>query len=156
MKALLLIVIIGHHAASSSIAADESKEDKVDQLLREGATAIHYIWTEWMGKPSLKYTKITEENLKSLYGNWSGSYSKDDEEIAFIVSLSPRGKWTCEAFRPDMKNGHWYLSDGMLLLFESKIYDDANLASALTLNDGKLRLLNADTEAGFVELTKAE
>lgn len=109
-----------------------------------------------MENPKLKYTKIADKTLKSLYGNWSGSYTEDGEKTIFTFELSPNGKWACEAFRPDMKDGHWYLSDGMLLLFESKLSDDAELASALTLNDGKFRLLNADTEASFVELTKAE
>jgi len=58
-----------------------------------------------------------------------------------------------------MNDGHWYLSDGMILLYEEAISKEANLASALITHGRKIRMLNADTPKGYVELerkTKAE
>jgi len=150
MKLVLCITFI---VALAPLSAQEA--DKAD-LLKDGATTIHYIWTEWMEKPKLTYTKITKESLKSLYGDWVGSYVEDEDKVDLSVTVNATGTWSSKAFRADMKDGHWYLSDGMILLFESELSDDADLASALTMNGGKLRLLYADTERGFVELTKAE
>ena len=126
------------------------------ELLASGAATIHHIWTEWMEKPKLEYTRITDKSASELHGTWTGSYAEDNEKIDLSVTLNADGTWFSEVFRPDMKDGHWYLSDGMILLFEAKISDDADLASALTLHREKLRLLYADVEAGYVELTKAE
>lgn len=109
-----------------------------------------------MEKPELKYTKISKDSLPQIHGTWTGSYVEDDEKVILSVVLKSDGTWISEVFRPDMRDGHWYLSDGMILLFESKISDETKLASALLLSGNKLRLLYADVEAGFVELTKAE
>ena len=132
-----------------------------DEILRSSAARIHITWTEVMQKPKLRYTKITKDTVKSLHGKWGGTYVEDGEEekMELSIVLKADGGWTSEEFRPDMKDCHWYLSDGMLLLFESKISDGADiddLASALTLNDGKLRLILAEAEGFFVELTKVE
>lgn len=127
-----------------------------DELLKSGAATIHKIWTDWMEKPELKYTKISKDSLSQIHGTWTGSYVEDDEKVILSVVLKSDGTWISEVFRPDMRDGHWYLSDGMILLFESKISDETKLASALLLSGNKLRLLYADVEAGFVELTKAE
>jgi hypothetical protein len=156
MKHLFLAVAASVLAVPPILAQEESRNDDVAQLLKEGAATIHHVWTEWMEKPKLTDTKISEETLKSLHGTWSGSYTDDEEKIELSLALQPDGRWICEAFRPEMNDGHYYLSDGMLLLFESEISDDSALASALALSEGKLRLLIADSEAGFAELTKAE
>ena len=150
MKTLLCLALV---AAAIPLSA---KEDDTEEILKSGAATIHHIWTEWMEKPKLEYNRITKDTLTRLYGTWTASYPEEDEKVDLRVTLKADGTWNSEIFRPGMKNGHWYLSDGMILLFESKISDDADLASALTLNGEKLRLLNADVEAGFVELTKAE
>lgn len=133
-----------------------AQEGDTDELLKSGAATIHKIWTDWMEKPELKYTKISKDFLPQIHGTWTGSYVEDDEKVILRVVLRSDGTWISEVFRPDIKNGHWYLSDGMILLFESMISDDADLASALLFSKNKLRLLCADVEAGFVELIKAE
>jgi hypothetical protein len=151
MKAVLLV------ACFAIVMPLGAKENDTEELLRTGVTTIEQIWTKWMGKPKLEYTPITAKSLPRLHGTWKGSYIEDDEKKKDMqVILKSDGTWNSSAFRPDMKNGHWYLSSGMILLFESKVSANADLASALTLNEGKLRLLHADAKAGFVELTKAE
>ena len=150
MKSLVFI------ALAASVMPLSAQEADHGDLVASGAATIHHIWTEWMEKPKLEYTRITKESAKDLHGTWKGSYVEDDEKIDLSVTLNADGTWISQVFRPDMKDGHWYLGDGMILLFEAKLLDDDGLASALILNGGKLRLLYGDVEAGYVELTKAE
>lgn len=150
MKTLLFIA-----SAVTGMPLLGQESDRAD-ILASGAAMIHHIWTEWMEKPKLEYTRITEKSANGLHGTWTGWYVEDEEKIDLSVTLNPDGTWICQVFRPDIVDGHWYLSDGMVLLFETKISEDADLSSALILNGGKLRLLYADVEAGYVELTKAE
>ena len=134
------------------------KDVETDQILKGNAETIHLIWTEWMGKPKLTYKHLTKETLKSIWGDWKGTYIEFDGEnnnkLPMSITIEANGTWSSKEFRPDMQKGHWYLSDGMILLFEAKVSDDADLASALIFKDGKLRLLYADAKGGEVILNK--
>jgi hypothetical protein len=148
MKTIFCIAII---VASTPLMA---KETHTEELLKNGAQVIHYIWTEGLQNPKLEYAKISKQELPKIHGVWSGSYVEGADRVNVAIILKEDGTWISEEFRPDMKDGHWYLCDGMLLLYESKISDKADLASALTKNEGKLRLIIAQVEGGYVELTK--
>ena len=142
-------------SALHSHANDEQRT----KILKEGAETIRLIWKEWMGKPDLKYKAITQDSLKIFFGKWNGEYEeyeaeKGDDKISLTLNLNSDGTWTSKEFRPDMKNGHWYLSEGMILLFEGKVNEDGDLSTALTLKDGHLNLLNADSKNGIVKLKK--
>ena len=141
--------------AFSSLQAQEAKAS-VEELLKGGSASIHYIWKEWMEKPKLDYTKLTDETIKPLLGSWAGKFQMDDEELKIVFTLEENGQWSSTADWPELKTGFWYLSDGMILIYDSKISEDSEIVSALTVNGGKLRILFAEVEEGFVEVRKAE
>jgi len=109
-----------------------------------------------MGKPKLSYDRITKEILGSVCGQWMGSYLEDEKRVPVDLSLMANGSWASRSLRPDMKHGHWYLWDGMILLFEGPLFKkETDLFSDLTLRNGKLRLFLADAPKGYVKLERS-
>lgn len=150
MKALLYLFLF------VSTLPLPAKDENTDKILKDSATTMRLIWKEWLGKPKLEFTAVTKETLPSIYGEWSGAYialdGDDDQKSTLEVIIKPNGTWASKQLKVDSKNGHWYLSEGMIFLFVAKISDDSEVFSALTLNSGKLRLIYANSKEGFVAL----
>ncbi len=153
MKGLILCLLF---TSTFSFLYAENQNDK--RRLDEWTETIHLIWKEWMGKPELKYQPIGKDSLENFFGEWLGEYAavnaKEGEKLFIFLKLHADGTWTSEEFRPDMLVGHWYLSAGMILLCEKEEDQEEDLATALILNKEGLRLLNARSRSGYVNLIK--
>jgi len=151
MKSLLLLALVIACATARSEEATEREE--LRELLKDGVEGIHHLWEHSMGKPPLDYDRLRNEKLPTfLYGKWAGSGEWRD---LADVELRKDGTWRSQHFRSNLKNGSWFLIDGMILLFDGPIKDkDTRLASALIMKDGKMRLLNAVAKKGYVVLKK--
>ncbi len=126
-----------------------------EELLKNGRALVDGIWTNWMQMPKLTYDRITTNKLKSLYGQWNGSY-KDDANTRQTVDflLNADGTWKSQQVRPDMADGHWYLCDGLLLLYEHPVSEDIDVEFAVIMRRGVLRILNADAPNGYLQLER--
>ncbi len=131
-----------------------SYSQQEQSMLNECRDQIHFIWTNWMGKPKLEYERISKEKLDLLCGVWEGVYLDGGERLVLDLSLKPDGTWASRRFRPQMIDGHWYLVDGMILLYEEALSKEGTLASALTKHGATLRLIIAERPQGYVELKK--
>ena len=141
---------------------------KKDDVLNDGVMFANSLWTEVLGKPKLKYKKITADQLGTLYGSWKGARLGPCENPEILLVLKKDGTWERQQLGPDLdenevarsrKSAHWYLKEGMILLFGTKIteksaFEAENFGSALTLEGDKLRLIDVLMQQGFVELTK--
>lgn len=152
IKRLLTIAVACATVVSSSLAQVAEE----DGLLKEAANTIKTIWKEWMEKGDLVYDKIPAQSQAQYIGTWEGSFLEEDGEkpTKVALTLSSKGTWSSKSLRPEMKTGHWYLYDGMILLFESRISQDADLAFAVIQRGTKTCLLHADSPTGTVELHK--
>lgn len=124
--------------------------------LHEGAETIRYMWKEWMKKGELRYDSLTESTLSKIQGNWIATYTGGDGEVVVLdFVIHSDGTWSSKAFRPDMKRGHWYLTEGMVLLVEGKVEDEASdLATAIILRKNEFYVLNADAPKGLIPMAK--
>lgn len=149
----LLTIAIACATVVSSLPAQSAEEDI---LLKEAAITIKAVWKEWMKKGDLVYDKIPAQSHTQYVGTWEGSFLEEDGEeptkVAF--TLSNKGTWSSTSLRPEMKAGHWYLYDGMILLFESRISQESDLAFAVIQRGAKTCLIHADSPTGIVELHK--
>ncbi|WP_050024990.1 hypothetical protein [Verrucomicrobium sp. BvORR034] len=143
-------------ACSTVVSSSPAQSAEEDLLLKEAAITIKAIWKEWMEKGELVYDKIPAKSHDQYVGTWKGSFLEEDgeEPTKVALTLSSNGTWSSTSLRPEMKAGHWYLYDGMILLFESPISQDADLAFAVIQRGAKTCLLHADSPTGTVELHK--
>ena len=129
------------------------------KALDDGVATIREIWTEWLNKPPLE-SNIESRHLPEIAGNWVGEIDLDGKTMKLNIIVDQSGTWSSKVFRPEMKKGYWYLREGMILLYETKISDDSFLngspgvASALIQHKGKLCLLFAENESGYLKLVK--
>lgn len=154
MIRLLRLAVACAAIASLSRAGDENGDQNA--LLQEAAQTIRAIWKDWMEKGELLRDRVSPEQRNSYEGNWSGSFTEDaeSEPTKVDVLLRPDGTWASKTLRPDMSNGHWYLHDSIILLFESSLSPEADLAFAIISRDRKVLLIHADSPTGTVELCK--
>ena len=131
------------------------------EALKNGVAAIREVWTEWLKKPPFE-SEINHRDLPEIVGIWVAEIERDSKKIELKIVVNQNGTWSSKVFRPEMKKGYWYLSEGIILLYESKISDDSchrgffGLASALFEHKGKLRLLYGENELGYLELVKEQ
>jgi hypothetical protein len=130
-------------------------EDRTARL-HEATETIRYVWKEWMENGQLKYDPIAAPNLPKLHGNWTATYTDDDEQVALDFVVRADGTWSSKAFWPDMKDkGYWYLAEGMIVLVDGKIEDDSSdLATAIILRKDVFYVLNADAPKGIIPLNR--
>ncbi len=146
----LSILLTAWLSVQLAVGADQ------DIWLREAAHTIKAIWKEWMEKGDLVYDRIPPEQQPSFISVWHGSFREDSlaDVTKIEIHLLADGTWVSKSLRPDMKQGHWYLHDGMILLFESAISETADLAFAIIRRGQKTLLIHADSPSGTVELAK--
>lgn len=146
MKLLLIALLTS--CFMPAFAADQ------EELLKSARAEVDGIWTNWMEMPKLTYDRITTNKLKSLYGQWAGSYAEADKtRVNVDFRLKVDGTWSSESW-PDVDDGHWYLYEGLILLYEHPVSDEADCEFAVIMRRGKLRILSADAPRGYVELKK--
>jgi hypothetical protein len=115
---------------------------------------VLYVWRDWMKKPSLKWSPISNEALGNFLGKWVGVLDDGDAKVNLDLDLRKDGTWRSKEFRPRMKRGHWYLYKGMIQLYEAEISEMADFASVLFVRDKEFRLMDADATKGYVVLKK--
>ena len=158
MTRILRLAVVCAAIASPLHASDET--DDRNALLQEAAQTIKAIWKEWMEKGELVHDRVPLEQRTSYEGDWHGSFTEDEdgesEPTKVGLLLRPDGTWASKTLRPDMANGHWYLHDSMILLFEAPLSPEADLAFAIISRERKVLLLHADSPTGTVELHKSK
>ena len=119
MIRILCLAVVCAALPSPSHASDKSGDRNA--LLGEAAQTIRAIWKEWMEKGELVHDRVRTDQQTSYEGVWSGTFTEDGESETTTIGilLRPDGTWASKTLRPDMANGHWYLHDSMILLFES-------------------------------------
>jgi hypothetical protein len=155
MIRILRLAVVCAALASPSHASDDNRDRNA--LLGEAARTIRAIWKEWMEKGELVHDRLRPDQQAGYEGDWSGSFTEDDESepTKIGILLRPDGTWASKTLRPDMANGHWYLHDSMILLFEAPLSSEADLAFAIISRERKVLLLHADSPTGTVELHKS-
>ena len=130
--------------------------DKKETLLKESVETIRLIWTEWMHKPKLDYERIDPKQLSAYFGDWHGSYLREEEKEEATLTINKDGSWSSHQWELGGE-ARWYLAEGMILLFEKPVDDpETDLATAVILKKGVLHLINNQAKDGLIRLERKQ